>query len=483
MLLPKFKFKIGWLEIISTGLIAGMVGLFFCALPNLPDKIALFYTLPWGPAQLANTYFLLALPIIGAIFFVFNLSLRSWAKEINTLSLIINLLLAIAMFKTISAISPLWPHFYFDLKNIIAPLLLAGFVTWLLARPTIYLAKKLKIMDDPTTHHHPGMLLTKPVPRAGAVAFFCSFFLVMFLIVPHDQIPWGIVGAALLYTVLGVIDDRFDNLFNPYARLTILVLGAGLVALSGVGIKSFSLPFGTISLDSWAIPLPGNANDVTYLLADLFTVFWIVWVSNLLSWSNGIDGQFAGVAGITALFIALLSLRLIPTDPNQIQTTRIAAIAAGAILGLVPVTWHPCKILWGFGATAVGLVLASLSIISGSKVATASLVVLIPFLDAIFTMARRIYHKKSPLWGDRGHLHHKLLDAGLNQPQVALLYWAATISLGVIAVFMTGKVQLLAIMTAGLGAVSLLVLINAKGRIKIPPLIKRALPSPKVKVP
>lgn len=475
----KFRARFGWPEVTSFGLVVVMVALFFYATPNLPAQVALFYTLPWGLDQLAPTFFLLALPIIGLVLLIFNLTIRTWAKEVGYLSLIVNLLLLLSMVKIIGSISPLWPHFYFDLKNIIAPAGVAALLSWGLSKPAVSLARKLGIIDDPATHKHPGMLLNKPTPRAGATVFLFSFLVTVFLIVPMDQIPWGIILGAILYVALGVFDDKFDNFFNPYARFGVLIIGAAIVAISGVGIKSFGTPFGTIGLDALSVNLPGVGS--TYLLADLFTIFWIVWVSNLLSWSNGVDGQFAGVAGITALFIALLSLRLIPMDPNQIQTTRIAAIAAGAILGMVPVTWNPCKILWGFGATAVGLVLASLSVVSGSKVATASLVVLIPFLDAIFTMARRIYHKKSPLWGDRGHLHHKLLDSGLSQPQVAILYWVATVVLGIVAVYMTGKFQILAVMTLGLAATTLLLLTNAKGRITIPQLIKKVLPSPRAK--
>ena len=473
------KIKISPLDIINLVIIVSMIALIIYSFPNLPAQVPLFYTLPWGPSQLAQAEFLFILPAVGLLFVIFNLVIRDFSKEVSYLSLIVNLVCAWSLFKIISSVSPLWPHAYFDFKNIILPLLLAGILSWLISKPVLIMAKKLKIIDDPKTHNHPGMLLTKPTPRAGAVAFLVSFLGAMFLVVPLDQIPWGIVIGATLYTVLGVFDDRFDNFFNPYARFGILALGAIIVAVSGIGIKFIGTPWGTLRLDQWALFLPGG--DFTYLLTDIFTVVWIVWVSNLLSWSNGIDGQFAGVAGITALFISLLSLRLIPLDHTQIQTARIAAIAAGAIFGLVPLTWNPCKILWGFGATAVGLVLASLSIISGSKVAVATLVILIPFLDAIFTMVRRIYHKKSPLWGDRGHLHHKLLDAGLSQPQIALLYWGATITLGTMAVFMTGKIQVLAIMTAALGTVSLLLLTNVKGSIKIPRLLKKVLPSPKAK--
>lgn len=471
------KIKITPPDVMSLVIILGMVALIFYSAPNLPAQVPIFYTLAWGGAELARFEFLFILPLIGLLFLLFNLAVRALAREVSYLTLIVSLICAWSLFRIISSVSPLWPHAYFDFKNIILPLLLAAGLSLIISRPLVTLARRLGIVDDPKTHHHPGMLLTKVTPRAGAVAFFISFLVAMFLIVPGDQIPWGIVIGAGLYTILGVVDDKFD--LNPYVRFSVLGLGALVVAVSGIGIKSFGLPVGSVQLDQLAINLPLLGS--TYVLADIFTIFWILWVSNLLSWSNGIDGQFAGVAGITALFISLLSLRLIPLDHNQIQTARIAAIAAGAAIGLVPVTWNPCKILWGFGATGLGLILASLSVISGSKVAVATLVIMIPFLDAIATIIRRLSLKKSPFWGDRGHLHHRLLDAGLTQPQIAILYWAATVLSGFVAVFMTGKIQILAIMTAVLATGSLLLLTNVRGSIKIPQLLKRALPSPRAK--
>ena len=57
----------------------------------------------------------------------------------------------------------------------------------------------------------------------------------------------------------------------------------------------------------------------------------------------------------------------------------------------------------------------------------------VPLIDTGYTIMRRILSGKSPVWGDRGHLHHRLLDAGLTKMQVALLYWGITAILGLLA--------------------------------------------------
>ncbi len=152
-------------------------------------------------------------------------------------------------------------------------------------------------------------------------------------------------------------------------------------------------------------------------------------------------------------------MRFAPIDQENLNIATLSAIAAGAIFGLTPYTWYPMKIMWGFGATAVGLVLASTSILSISKVAVASLVLLVPFLDAAVSMIRRVLKRRSPFFGDREHLHHKLLDLGWSKPQVALFYWVITGFLGAIAIASSGKDTILTIVTfAGVIGFSIIVL-------------------------
>jgi UDP-GlcNAc:undecaprenyl-phosphate GlcNAc-1-phosphate transferase len=88
----------------------------------------------------------------------------------------------------------------------------------------------------------------------------------------------------------------------------------------------------------------------------------------------------------------------------------------------------------GFGAGSLaGYFLAVLAILSGAKLATALLVLAIPTLDALFVIIRRLLSGKSPVWGDRGHLHHRLLDLGWSKRQIAGFYWISTALLGVIS--------------------------------------------------
>jgi UDP-GlcNAc:undecaprenyl-phosphate GlcNAc-1-phosphate transferase len=65
------------------------------------------------------------------------------------------------------------------------------------------------------------------------------------------------------------------------------------------------------------------------------------------------------------------------------------------------------------------------------------MVLAIPTADAIFSIFRRLRAGKSPIWGDRGHLHHKLLDVfHWSKPQIAVFYLSTSAMLGVLSLYL-----------------------------------------------
>ncbi|OGM09555.1 hypothetical protein A2159_00200 [Candidatus Woesebacteria bacterium RBG_13_34_9] len=166
--------------------------------------------------------------------------------------------------------------------------------------------------------------------------------------------------------------------------------------------------------------------------------------------ASGIDGQLSGTTVIASFVIALLSLRY-SADITQWPVTILASITCGAYLGFLP--WHvyPQKIMPGFGgSTMAGFMLAVLSILSTTKVGTLMVVLAVPLLDTGFTIIRRISSGKSPFWGDRGHLHHKLLDMGWSKRSVALFYWFTSAFLGLLALNLSATNKLYTIIGVGI---------------------------------
>lgn len=328
--------------------------------------------------------------------------------------------------------------------DIIFAFLTAFLVTALVTPISIHFMKKFGIMDDPKLHIHPALIHTKPIPRGGGIPLFIGVFIAGLLFIPFTPMIAAIYSASFLALTIGVIDDKMNAKskdLSPYFRLLIGILCAIIVVGSGVGITFTTNPFtgGIFYFDTFQL------FGVVFPIANIISIFWIIWVMTMLNWSKGVDGQMPGIVIISCIVIGLLSLRLSPNDMSAIIDAKLSFIIAGAMLGFLLYNFYPSKILPGYGTTAIYLLVAVVSMLSSAKLATALLVMGIPTVDAGFTILRRLINHKSPFFGDNRHLHHLLLKIGYSQRQVAIFYWCISAVLGIISLTLDSKSKLFAL--------------------------------------
>lgn len=336
--------------------------------------------------------------------------------------------------------------------NFLLPFLSAFVVTFLFTPLVISLAKKYKLVDNPQTRYHPAHTHKGIIPRAGGLALFLGVLVGILFFVPMTKISLGIILGSLILVVVGLFDDRND--VSPYVRLITNAAAALIVVLAGVGIPYITNPLtaGVFHLDMIRISFTFLGNHSIVLWADIFALLWILWTMNIIGWSAGVDGQMPGFVAISALVLGLLSLRFTVLDPSQLHVTILAFVVAGAFIGFLPWNFFPQKIMPGYGGkTLAGFLLAILGILSYGKVGTALLVLGIPMIDAFYTLIRRIGKKHSPVKADRGHLHHKLLDLGWGKRRIALFYWGVSAILGAIALTVTSRQKLFALLLVAVG--------------------------------
>lgn len=298
--------------------------------------------------------------------------------------------------------------------------------------PTIKLAKKFNLVDNPRLRPHPAHTQERIVPRAGGLAIFLGLFLSILIFTPFEKYTGGIIIALCILLIVGLLDDKYQNL-SPYFRLASQILAGLIIILSGLGINFITNPVGGILL-------------INPFLSNVLTLIWIVWVMNMINWSKGVDGQMPGIVTIASIILGLLSIKLyLLGDPHQANVAKLSFITGGCAFSLLIFNWHPAKIFPGFsGSTILGFMIATLAILSGAKLATAGLVLLIPATDFAYTFIRRVLEGKSPVWGDRGHLHHKLLELGLSHQKIALFYMLASAILGAAALNLSSSGKLFA---------------------------------------
>lgn len=354
----------------------------------------------------------------------------------------------------------------YNLRNLfLLPWFISAIVSFITTPIVIKLAGKLGIVDDPRRNKHPKVIHTYPVPRGGGIPIFTALLISSLIFLPIEKHAIGILIGAAILVVMGILDDKLN--LNPYLRLVLGFLAAAAPIATGIGISFISNPLGGIinlSQPQISFMFLGSTHTI-WILSDVFALLWITFLMNIVNMgAKGVDGQLSGVTVIAALTIAFLSIKY-SADITQWPVIILAAITAGAYLGFLP--WHifPQKIMPGYGgSTMAGYLLAVLSILSTTKVGALMVVLGIPLIDTGYTIVRRIANGKSPVWGDTGHLHHRLLNVGLTKRQVAYFYWGITALLGFLALNLNTATKLYTMVGIALGLGGLIIWLTYKPR-------------------
>ena len=324
--------------------------------------------------------------------------------------------------------------------SLIVVFIISFVLSFVLAPLAIRIANKYSLVDNPrkrarTTQTHKGT-----IPRAGGLSIGISIIAAILLLLPLTKVVLGVLLAVLLTIIIGLVDDIKES--SPYLRFVTNIIVAGVIVGFGAGIPFITNPFnGVFHLDtiSWSFSIL-DFNFSILPLADIAAIIWIVWAMNIIGWSGGVDGQLPGFVTIAAIIIGILSFRFSAHDISQYQVAALSFITAGTFAGFLPWNFYPQKIMPGYsGKSLAGLLLATLSILSGAKLGTALIVLSIPMTDAVFTFLRRLALGKSPFWADKEHLHHKLLERGWGKRRIAIFYWVTSGAFGLLALNLTSS--------------------------------------------
>jgi UDP-GlcNAc:undecaprenyl-phosphate GlcNAc-1-phosphate transferase len=256
-------------------------------------------------------------------------------------------------------------------------------------------------------------------PRSGGIAIVLGALTPVLLLVPMRADLRAYVIAATVLLVFGVLDDRFDLDF----RLKLLgQIIAALIAtlVGGMLIVRMPFPFDYI----WISPI-----------AFSFTVIYLVAITNAVNLSDGLDGLAGGVSLFAIGCLSILAYRA-----NDIPTLTFGMAVIGATFGFLRFNTHPARLFMGdTGSQFLGFSAAVLAVIVTQRSDPALspvvplLILGLPILDTLTVMAGRLSRGQSPFVADRTHLHHRLLDAGLNQYEAVALIYAAQFTLTVFA--------------------------------------------------
>jgi UDP-GlcNAc:undecaprenyl-phosphate GlcNAc-1-phosphate transferase len=319
-----------------------------------------------------------------------------------------------------------------------------GLVVALLSTPLAAAwGRHLGLVDQPG----PRRWHTGAVPRTGGIALYVAFMaaalLAQWLPVPRQD-PKEIVrfvGIALGTTfmfVVGMVDDRVELRPGPQ------YLAQAVAALIAIACLVF--------IERVMNPFTDELTIFPYPFVVAFTLIWIMGMTNTINFLDGLDGLAAGVGAIVSAVLAIHMLR-----EGQYSVALLPLALLGATLGVLIFNFHPARIFLGSGALVLGYAIATLGIAAGAKLALLLLVLSIPIVDVAWLILSRLRAGQSIGQADRRHLHFRLIDFGLSQRQVVLLYYAYCIALGAVALLIDSRLLKL-ITLVGLGTAILVFL-------------------------
>ncbi len=301
---------------------------------------------------------------------------------------------------------------------LVSQIVLSLMLSWVAVAVVRKLASRLGMIDIPNerSSHH------KPTPRGGGLGFGIIFLLMTTLAWWQEpaMLPPGtpamLVGAVIVGTT-GLADDRW-NLPAPL-RFSAYLVAAVVLGFGGGYLHELQWPDGPgIVLGQFGVPL---------------TVLWVVALTNIYNFMDGIDGIAATQALVASATVGLLAVL-----QGDLGMATLGLVLASSVFGFLLHNWPPARIFMGdVGSALLGYTIASFAVLSESTSSTSFtiwLILLAPFLfDASLTLGIRITRGERWYEPHRQHLYQRLVQHGWSHLRVTLLYLSADLFLAAVA--------------------------------------------------
>jgi UDP-GlcNAc:undecaprenyl-phosphate GlcNAc-1-phosphate transferase len=294
------------------------------------------------------------------------------------------------------------------------PVMIAGFAAAVGFTPiTKRIAIYLGVLDQPSSRK----VHTTPTPLMGGLAIYGALVLALvFFSPPFYLVEFGAILAGTTWLVLvGFVDDR--NGMKPWVKMGAQG-AAGLVLIAaGIQVRIFD-------------------ND---LLDLLFTMVWIVGITNAMNFQDNMDGLAAGITAIASIFFFIMAVQ-----EELSLVSSLAAALAGASIGFLLYNFNPASTFMGdMGSMVLGFLLAVLAIKLDFKVPPdrqivtwmVPVVVLgMPIFDTTLVVFTRLRERRSPMKGGKDHTSHRLASLGLSHRVTVLILYAICVVFGFTAI-------------------------------------------------
>jgi UDP-GlcNAc:undecaprenyl-phosphate/decaprenyl-phosphate GlcNAc-1-phosphate transferase len=317
------------------------------------------------------------------------------------------------------------------MNNIILSGGLAFLITFFSIPVIIEVAKDKKLFDVPggrKVHH-------AVIPTLGGLGIFAGFIIATLIGVPPSEasVLQYFIAAIMIIFFMGIKDD-------------ILILTATKKFVGQLIAAAILIKFGGIRiLDMYGmIGMHALSPTVSFII----TLFTIIVITNSFNLIDGVDGLAGSLGLVTSITFGVYFY-----FAGQVMYSVIALSLAGSLIAFLIYNFNPAKIFMGdTGSLLIGLVnsilvIKFINIASNpasplplqSAPALGFAILLVPLFDTLRVVSHRILSRRSPFSPDRNHIHHFLLDLGLNHKMIALTCVAANILFIALAYFLRSQ--------------------------------------------
>jgi UDP-GlcNAc:undecaprenyl-phosphate/decaprenyl-phosphate GlcNAc-1-phosphate transferase len=315
-----------------------------------------------------------------------------------------------------------------NVDNILLSGALAFLITYFAIPVIIQVAKDKKLFDEPDERKVHKVV----IPTLGGLGIFAGFIIATLMGVPagaSTELQY-FVAASIVIFFLGLKDD-------------ILVLSASKKFIGQLIAAGIIIKFGNVQITNMNGFL--GIYQIPHIASIVLTLFTIIVITNSFNLIDGVDGLAGSLGLLTTLVFGIYFY-----FAGQTMYSVMALSLAGSIVGFLIYNYAPAKIFMGdTGSLLLGLINSILVIkfinVAGNPVSPVHLpsapaigfaILMIPLFDTLRVFGLRILARRSPFSPDRNHIHHFLLDLGLNHRKVALTCLAANAAFIALAYFL-----------------------------------------------
>ena len=277
------------------------------------------------------------------------------------------------------------------------------------------IAIKLNFLDHPQFKKKSHI---KPIPLLGGLAIIFSFVVSVMLTTRFEKVLLPIFLGTSVLLIFGLVDDKLGMM--PRVKLTSQFIAA--LVIIRMGIRVDTIPY--------------------YYLSLIFTLLWIIGITNAFNLLDNLNGLSSGIAGISALFFGIIAW-----INAEMFVAALSFALAGSCFGFLKHNFPRAHIFMGdTGSMFLGFILACIALVGcweteriSVSISVPILILAYPIFDTALVTIIRIIEKRSIFQGGKDHSSHilSILRFVRNRNRAVLIIFFICIITGIFACAMS----------------------------------------------